>query len=1344
MFTSSLANWDGSMSAAQDKSPPSSKPQLPVFPIRNPEGALPPPPHGHGIGVGRSKDVHQGTGAGHGGAIRQWQSGVEYGVLDTKKVHAEAGMSISRRVADSEPYQDASKGTRLIKTHVDTRPVPMIRAAHSQLTQRHTHNESGAASRFRPKQPDPPMLFVPNGLLGPIVAPPNPTPSVPPIYEDRLSSADAEGEEECSDIEEIVVYKQPNAGPSTPKVPVRAAPSSNRGPMQQPKKPAIPTIRKPNFTAVSGAKNQYIIGRGPKDKQRQPESKKRPRDLSSPPLSPGRSLFTPPPRRQLPSRPSIEDLCTPPPSGKKAVPDCIYVSSSASPPPTSFRSRQRKKVLSHIEPPPFHPNKPKHSYRPMLPKNPAKARPSRPEKYGVVHHSLEVALRSSWQNNSALDPVDSVVEPSITILRRPQPAMVPSMNAVAGPSRIPIGKPQARSLVSPSVSLVGIKRKHSRYTESEDDNSNPFWPHRAGEMLPPPPPRTKRPYKKKQKDENSPNVAVDGPRDNVTKTRKVLAPNLATKYDVDQDLLKLYPVKTRPLSLDTLAFNIRFIEAMAGGSHHSSVFGKGKGKEKEVIGQVSSITASISWFQWPILEVGLDADIQSVEGEISIGYFHPWKDGASASQHQSPAGSRPQIQSVSSVLAPKATVSADKLPKKRPGRPPKSSSFTPGPASRSGMPTSVDLADEGSQNSHHYSFGIHDHGQSQMRNIPEDARFGNTPINTSHLPSHSYPSPTKPSLVKKRGRPPKQHAKPVDHIPPIAAPSATQPAETIHIDQDNIFHQTPSFARGNDRGENSLFSETPNGSHPLFSRSVIDEFPTSLDVDHDLYYPHDTIDPLLLPNHIDSGLDHSTTSMFPGLMFGDHRLDSPMKFADHFRPMMNQPSPTSGAFDTGDGIDDLHDLKMKLWVPEESPADQVPAFGNGTIDPSLLGDLGVNTFEPDPPSRSPSPSPALSVSSRGSTPEIQTPHVPRQLQTPSPTGHRRSTRERIRTTLPDMVDTAELQLSSSSSDSDYDSDSSIDPILIKGDASKKEPIKAPMSHPEPMAKGAKWPTCSDKTFCHQCRCTSTRVKMTCRECKKHYCIRCLTIRYTDVENPPVFEEGRTNFNCPACEGTCTCDQCTRKRGEVYVSRKKVGAAGEQVPKQQPIPMREPNKRVSVSTRPSPSPLPQITGPVTYWAAIYSITGEKVGTAFVGEDGNDDVVLAQPLKAPPPTKRVFIGRVEPSWGLGARPRLTKLVPPPKRKTEFTRLFVGNKRKLPRRTALPPPVYDDDADTSSLSSVSGLDGWNIGDSDVPSSPMKSSLSNNEERLISTGLEDEDVFRAIRLAFEALATVADNTQC
>jgi hypothetical protein len=116
-----------------------------------------------------------------------------------------------------------------------------------------------------------------------------------------------------------------------------------------------------------------------------------------------------------------------------------------------------------------------------------------------------------------------------------------------------------------------------------------------------------------------------------------------------------------------------------------------------------------------------------------------------------------------------------------------------------------------------------------------------------------------------------------------------------------------------------------------------------------------------------------------------------------------------------------------------------------------------------------------------------------------------------------------------------------------------------------------------------------------------------------------------------------------------------------------------------------------TGPETYWATMYSVTGERVGRAFVGEDGKHDVVRVRALQG---GKRVFAGAVQPSWGLGPKAVLKDVDPPKKKKTtskSHLRYYIGNKAVLYHPTA---PKFTDQMETG--------DGW---EHDGFSSPLSS---------------------------------------
>jgi len=285
--------------------------------------------------------------------------------------------------------------------------------------------------------------------------------------------------------------------------------------------------------------------------------------------------------------------------------------------------------------------------------------------------------------------------------------------------------------------------------------------------------------------------------------------------------------------------------------------------------------------------------------------------------------------------------------------------------------------------------------------------------------------------------------------------------------------------------------------------------------------------------------------------------------------------------------------------------------------------------------------------------------------------------------------------------------------LVKKSAAAKKTAPPPKQRrrvndandPEPGRKkrGADWPLCDEYAVCHQCRTSSYKVKLKC-PCGKQYCLRCLSLKYVVTValvcislNPPllirydgefVYDPARITFTCPSCQKTCTCDICTRKRGGVYIGPRS-HLKRVQKPLQSSVPLSRSDR---VKTKPKKVPqlltssLPRtharsslggktnlppfsttIRGPETYWATMYAVSGEKIGRAFVGEDGNDDTVVVRRLQD---GKRVFVGAVQPSWGLGPDPVLKDLDPIPEKhiaNSSRKRHYVGNKAALYYRTA-----------------------------------------------------------------------------
>ncbi|KAG6901647.1 hypothetical protein C0995_009646 [Termitomyces sp. Mi166 len=291
--------------------------------------------------------------------------------------------------------------------------------------------------------------------------------------------------------------------------------------------------------------------------------------------------------------------------------------------------------------------------------------------------------------------------------------------------------------------------------------------------------------------------------------------------------------------------------------------------------------------------------------------------------------------------------------------------------------------------------------------------------------------------------------------------------------------------------------------------------------------------------------------------------------------------------------------------------------------------------------------------------------------------------------------------------SDYEEGSSSN---LKAIVVKKRLVSAvakPKTKPSPRTN---WPLDPKDDYCHQCRCKSFYRKHICA-CARKYCIRCLSIRYDTTLFPSLegfklfvryddklaYTFSCSTFKCPYCRGMCTCDICTKKRGEVYIPLKK-GRANKVSVEHPAIRVAE-NERASdlvtsASARPRPGgetnlPAPTISGPVQYWATIYGMDGERIGNAFVGND-NEDFVLPRFLEdasAPQPRSRVYVGETQKSWGLGAQHFVKELNPVPwyeKNNGPNERIYVGakaplswltrKKSKAPSRPNMEPLSFD----------------------------------------------------------------------
>ncbi|KAJ8489463.1 hypothetical protein ONZ45_g13565 [Pleurotus djamor] len=327
--------------------------------------------------------------------------------------------------------------------------------------------------------------------------------------------------------------------------------------------------------------------------------------------------------------------------------------------------------------------------------------------------------------------------------------------------------------------------------------------------------------------------------------------------------------------------------------------------------------------------------------------------------------------------------------------------------------------------------------------------------------------------------------------------------------------------------------------------------------------------------------------------------------------------------------------------------------------------------------------------------------------------------------------------------------------------------------PEPKKRSFDWPSGDPNIFCHQCR-NKTGLLATSCSCEKRYCIKCIMLRYDDQVY--AFDASESNKPCPACMDICNCTSCCSRRKETYVSArtfsvriagqsevfssaatsqpsgrtsKKPSTSGtistgkrptvpsEKVRASLPAP-RKPRPRPVVKEIWEPQSLPPVpsSGPLTFWGTIYGVSGQKVATGFMGGQA---LVVAQPLHPttftrrpdtpevsrpsssspsspdPVPNQRIFIGKVQRSWGLGPDPGIedgsdsesddwtpqvtvkrrknSKNAPLPRVPVRTCR-YIGKRPKFPAKPArleLPSPTravsygYDDTRDSSPLSSV-----------------------------------------------------------
>lgn len=254
-------------------------------------------------------------------------------------------------------------------------------------------------------------------------------------------------------------------------------------------------------------------------------------------------------------------------------------------------------------------------------------------------------------------------------------------------------------------------------------------------------------------------------------------------------------------------------------------------------------------------------------------------------------------------------------------------------------------------------------------------------------------------------------------------------------------------------------------------------------------------------------------------------------------------------------------------------------------------------------------------------------------------------------------------------------------------------------------------------YCHQCRRNAKVKKMRCtslktdgHQCSYTFCERCIESRYVSnfvhssifIQDVAVifrysdiaFEVRSPDFVCPKCTDICNCTQCTRKRGEKYVSG--VLSNRFQVEKYGRAP-RSPAK-IKIKRLPA---APQ--NPTKYWGTMYGLSGERIGAAFVGEDDNADARVVVPRmtrssdirtsapKRSAPKRRVFIGKVQDTWKVGGYPIRDLSSGPLVEPAEIgnnghkasVRMYVGKKPPIVRPFTPEPLEYDDPNDSPPVS-------------------------------------------------------------
>ena len=170
---------------------------------------------------------------------------------------------------------------------------------------------------------------------------------------------------------------------------------------------------------------------------------------------------------------------------------------------------------------------------------------------------------------------------------------------------------------------------------------------------------------------------------------------------------------------------------------------------------------------------------------------------------------------------------------------------------------------------------------------------------------------------------------------------------------------------------------------------------------------------------------------------------------------------------------------------------------------------------------------------------------------------------------------------------------------------------------------------------------------------------------------------------------------------------------------------------------------------TFWGTVYGLSGERVGKAFIANDGDDRIVLARrmedadstsvsatmttttmPCRSEKRKSRVFVGKAQEFWGIDVRAvRDLEPVPPLTRMERLNpfavRFYVGNKAMLRRRRAA--------AVSSPMLERESSPAWSLGSDLTELSDDEGHVQDLPPGVVILG--EADVARAIEAAVGAL---------